>query len=225
MRCHCPSKALLFSFAAACALISAAAIAAAEPAPVSIAFDKSAVVVSGVTPGGKAVIFVVSRELTARRPASVQFVRRTEILLDTARSGSVTYDLGKPVPSAAIWAAVDLTTGRYVVKPSPGYSAIRLDGAGLVKNDSAGQLRKLHWPAAEMEALLVRPGDGAWRLTAAKYSKLDEHGAPDQPIGIDVANMAAVGDPAPAPKNFKRGDVVVLIDPRWMQYAVAEVGQ
>jgi len=94
-----------------------------------------------------------------------------------------------------------------------------------VKNDNAGQLKKLDWPAAEMEALLVRPGGGAWRVTVAKYSKRDEHSAPNKPIRADVETMAAVGDSAAAPKTFKQGDVIVLIDPRWMQYAVVEVGR
>jgi len=211
----------------ACASFIGAMTTAAPSAasPLAISFDTTSVVVSGVTPGGKAILFAVSRELTPRRPASAQIVRRAEVLSDAAHAGAVTLNLGKPVPSVAIWAAIDLTSGSYVVTASPGDSATALAVSDLVKNDNAGQLKKLDWPASEMEAVLVRPGEGAWRLTAAKYSKLYEHGAPGGPIRTDIEKMIPVGDSGPAPKTFKQRDVIVLMDPRWMQYAVVEVGK
>jgi len=103
------------------AAFSAAAAAIAAPpqtSVVSIGFDHNAVVVSGITPGGRAVLFGVARERTARKPSSLRFVRRAEILVDAAKTGTVTFDLGESVPAVAIWAAIDLTSGGYTARPS-----------------------------------------------------------------------------------------------------------
>jgi hypothetical protein len=220
--------ALWLTFPAVAAGGSGQSRGALSPAvPLSMSFETKAVVISGVTASGKVVLFGVAREASRTHPAYQQTVRRAEVLTDASGTGVVRFDLGEPVPGIAIWAAIDLASGERVAMPTPGYEAATILPVtpDLVKNDNAGQLKKLEWPAAELEAVLVRPGEGAWRLYASKYSGLDENAANQQPLRIDVKTMIPIGDSPVPPNNFRPRDVLLLIDPRWMQYAVVEVGR
>ena len=149
--------------------------------------------------------------------------REIEAVVDVLRTTRL--DLGEPVPPLAIWFVADLGSGSHVMSATPGYEPPRLTLTNALKNDSAGQVKKLEWPFAEMEIVLVRPGVGAWDVYAAKYSGMDENAANQQPLRIDVSRLAAVGNSGQAPNNFRPGDVVALIDTRWMQYGVIEVGR
>lgn len=198
---------------------------AAAP-PIAIQFGKQSVIVTA-SPGSQVVVFGVARELVRPKVPVLGVVRRAVMLSDPAKSGTYTLDLGKPVPAAAIWIAVDLATGSYTAAGSPGYFAAQLaPKAGGLKNDNAGQLRQLELAASELEMLLVRPGEGAWRLHAAKAAKGDENAAElTKPLRIDLRSMQAVAGSAPPPPNFKNGDIVGLIDPQWMKYRVIEAGR
>lgn len=198
----------------------------ASAPPIAIQFGKQSITVTA-SPGGRVVIFSIAREFVRPKVPVLGVVRRAVMLSDPAKSGTFTLDLGKPVPAAAIWIAVDLATGAYAAAGSPGYFAVQLTPkAGELKNDNAGQLRQLELAAPELEMLLVRPGEGAWRLYAAKSAKGDENAAElTKPLRIDVRSMQAVEGSASPPANFKNGDIIGLIDPQWMKYRVIEVGR
>ena len=95
----------------------------------------------------------------------------------------------------------------------------------IVKHDSRGQLRKLAAAVSEMEVLLVRPGEGAWRLYAARTSAFDESSPDERQLRIDVDRMTPMGDTAGAVHTVRPRDIVALIDPVEMRYAVVEVGR
>ena len=194
--------------------------------PLTIEFSERGVSASAVTPHGQVVLFGVAREPSATRPAYPRSVRRVAVLTDDDGDGTVHHDLGQDVPLLGMWVVVDLTTGGFAAAPSPGYEPARIViTPDVARHDNNGQLKKLEWPFAEMEMLLVRPGTGAWRLYAAKHSALDENAASDEPLRVDIDAFEPIGATASSPKNFRKGDVVALIDPRWMQFGVIEVGQ
>lgn len=209
-------------------LVSAARVQAAQesvPLILTPAFGETSFSVKGVTPGGKVVFFATSIEFSGS-PAVAGEVRRAEIRTDDDRDGQVRLDVGTALPRRAIWGAVDLASGAAVVVPSPGYDPLRANfGNEQLKNDSNGQLKKLEWAAAAMNVLVVRPGAGAWALYAVKHTAVDETARTNQPLRIDFDSFVAVGDSPKPPGSFKKGDVLIVIDPRRMVYTTLEVGK
>ena len=188
-----------------CLGVAAAASAADNPTPLVLSFSQQAITVSSATPGGKVILFGVGREMSDSHPPTPRTVRRMQVLTDDDHDGVVRYDLQRTIPRMAMWAAVDLTSGGRVAVPSPGFEPVRIPVTpDLVKNDNAGQLKKLEWPFAEMDLLLVRPGTGAWHLYASKYSGLDENAANRNPLRIDIERMSPIGDAPEAPKQFRK---------------------
>jgi hypothetical protein len=207
-------------------IAAVASAASADRIPLTVQFLNETIVIGGATRGGNVVVFGVAREMSDGRPPVPRLVRRVEVLTDDDRDGVVHLELGKPVPHVAMWTFVDLSTGASAALPSPGYEPARLDlTEQLLKQDNAGQLKKLDLPFAEIDMLLVRPGTGIWRLNTGKYSQVDESKHPEKPMRLDVESMLPVGNSPSAPHNFKPGDVLAIIDPRWMQYGLLEVGK
>jgi hypothetical protein len=205
---------------------SVAIAATADRTPLTVQFLDEAIVIGQVTRGGSVAVFGVAREMTDGHPPLPRLVRRVEVISDDDRDGIVRLELGKPVPHVAMWTFVDVGTGASASLPSPGYEPAHLDlTEQLLKQDNAGQLKKLDLPFAEIDMLLVRPGTGVWRLNTGKYSQADENKHPDKPMRLDVEAMLPVGNSPAAPHNFKPGDVLAIIDPRWMQYGLVEVGK
>ena len=203
---------------------AAGARAADAPVPLILSFSQQVVTVSAATPGGKVILFGVGREMSDSHPPAPRTVRRMQVLTDDDHDGILRYDLQRAIPRMAMWAAVDLTSGAHIAAPSPGFEPVRVSVTpDLVKNDNAGQLKKLEWPFAEMDLLVVRPGSGAWHLYASKYSGLDENAANQNALRIDVERMIPIGDSPAPPKQFKKDDVIALFDPRWMQFGIVEV--
>ncbi|HKS21239.1 MAG TPA: hypothetical protein VJZ76_00460 [Thermoanaerobaculia bacterium] len=217
-----------FSVIAVVFLLAVASVKSAPPPPppIAIQFGKQSVIVTA-SPGGQVAVFSVAREFVRPRLRVLGIVRRAVVLSDPAKSGIFTLDLGKPVPAAAIWIAVDLATGAHIEAGSPGYFIVQMPStANGLKHDNVGQLRKLELAAPELDLLLVRPGEGAWQYYAAKSGQRDENADEmTKPIRIDVRSMQAVDGSTPPPANFKNGDVIALIDPEWMKYRVVEVGR
>jgi hypothetical protein len=188
-----------------------------------LTFSTRTISVSGASPGSSVVLFGVARE---SHHYYSEIVRRVELLADTDRDGMVALVLDRDIPPKAIWAAVDLSTGAFVVRPSPGYenAPFSLTDEQL-KKDNNGQLKKMELPVSEVQLLLARPGVGAWYLSGAKNSLYDESNGVETGLRLDISRMIAVGSAPAAAVNFKKGDIIILVDPRWMRYASFEVRQ
>jgi hypothetical protein len=121
--------------------------------------------------------------------------------------------------------AVDLATGEWTASGSPGFGALHVPAEEFAKNDNAGQLKKLSANVPEMDVLVVRPGAGAWWIYTAKTSPIDESGRDERALRIDVSAMRPLSDTFPKLNSFHKGDILALIEPRSMRYAVVEVGK
>ncbi len=206
-------------------LISAPCLTAAE---LTVAFGERSLTFAGVTPGGKLAVFGVAREpLPDRSPLVPAAVVRAEVLTDSDRDGVVRFDLTVPVPRFGMWAAADLESGAHTAFSTPEYQPRRIALVpDLVRNDNAGQLRKLEWPLGELDLFLARPGEGAWRYYASKASGSDENrDNGNQALRIDIAGMIPIGATAEGPKKFRNGDIVAVFDRGEMQYGILEVGK
>jgi hypothetical protein len=198
----------------------------ASAAVLTTEFADRALIVHGVTPGGAVAVFGLSREPLQTHPVTPATVVRAEILTDTDGDGIVQLTLAVPVPRMGMWAVVDLKSGDSAAFPTPGYEP-RLIALvpDLLKNDNAGQLRKVDWPFSDIDMFVARPSVGAWRYYASKASLLDENRDDHNgSLRIDVANMTPIGSSPDAPHNFHKGDVVAVFDRREMQYGILEVG-
>jgi hypothetical protein len=179
--------------------------------------------VEGLTPGGNVVVFGVAR--VAKKYYS-EVVPRVGVVPDSDGDGIVTLDYPEGVPPRAIWTFVDLVTGRRAVLPSAGYENVAMpflpDGFKKANN---GQLKKLELEMADIHLLLVRPGEGAWSIAFSANSGLDENQGTGEKARLDISRLLPVAGTPAAPEHFRKGDVVVAIDSRWMKYFAVEVGE
>jgi hypothetical protein len=193
-----------------------------------VTFAAQSLTVRGLTPGGSLVLFGVAREpLINTTPAVPAVVVRAEILTDKDRDGVVRLDLPTNIPAMGMWSAVELSSGRHLLFPSPGFEPRLVSvGADLVRTDSAGDLRKIEWPFSQIDLLVVRPGTGAWRQFASKGSMGDENRSNGfVSLRIDAGNMTPIGNSLAGPGTFRSGDIVAIFDRRDVQYGILEVGK
>jgi len=202
--------------------LSAAALAQAPQAP-EITFQQRSVTVAGISAKGQAIGFSVAREIAEDDVATV--VRRAQALTDDDGDGKVEWDLDRDVPARSIWVAVDLATGEVAAAAPEGYPLRRVSwrGVGIARGNPRAD--RVEDARAFAEVLLVRPGQGAWRLTVGDGSDLDDDGKPDGKLAAALDRMEPLaGTSAPPPSRFDPRDVVVLIDPNRMELTVVQAG-
>ena len=215
----------LKSFLASFLLLSLSTAAPAQtegPKAPEISFQQRSVTVDGITAQGQVVWYSVAREVAEDDVATL--VRRSGVRSDEDGDGKVSWDLEGDVPLRSLWVAVDLATSRLAVAAPEGYPLRRVEwrGRGLGRDDAraADRVEDLRTYA---DVLLVRPGEGAWRLTAGDGSPQDDEGAADGKLAVALDRMRPVegiaGEAAP-PARFGVKDVVVLIDPNRMELVV-----
>ncbi len=190
---------------------------AASPAfaEVSVAFEPVAVVARGISPGQQAVFFSVTREPIA---FGVRVVRRLEVIADEDGDGLVRYEVEAGVVRASAWWVVDLATGDAAVS-APEDFGVRwvpeeeetLPAASAVEPELALAQR------SRLEILLVRPGVGAWRQSAADGGRGDSDASPDGLLRVGLLELEPAGT-APGPlTELRAGDVVFGIAPNTLE--------
>jgi hypothetical protein len=210
------------------AVLSIAALAMSVPARASsllLTFGERSVTVSGSTPGGDVVLFDIAKEASNSAVPVPTKTGQAVVLHDGDHDGTVLFERERPVPLMAIWVAVDLASGQWVANGSPGFEAQTISLESVAKRDSAEQLRKLSALVPEMDVLLVRPGTGAWRVYAAKTSTIDENAHGGRALQVDVREMVPLSGSLPRLESIRQGDVIALIEPQSMRFAVQEVGK
>ncbi|HRC87348.1 MAG TPA: hypothetical protein PK413_17240 [Thermoanaerobaculia bacterium] len=188
---------------------------ALAPPGLELAFDTSALIARNLTPGGTVLFFGLARE--AKEGGNV-LVRREQELADDDADGKVVWDLGTPLSTRAVWALVDESTGAVVFAnpdaegPAPG---LLFPSTGLYHDLAAGSA--LADERVEVEVLWLRPGVGAWKLSAADGDPSDLDGETNGFLSWAAgAGTPLAGGPA-APTSFATGDVVLVLDPLTME--------
>ena len=205
------------SFVGISLLILPATLAAAP----AISFGEKRIEATGVSPFAKVVFFGVAREGQGYR---TRVVTRYETVEDLDRDGVVGLELDAAVAFRSIWAAVDLTSGEYVVASPAGYAPteVKFPTAGL-RDQADGKLDRLEGRGYSLEVLVARPGLGAWHLSLGDGDPDDEDGVANGRIEWAVGKGRPVkGDP-PAPLDFSPGDVVIAMDPTRMEIYAARM--
>ncbi|HEX8254162.1 MAG TPA: hypothetical protein VF846_13535 [Thermoanaerobaculia bacterium] len=176
----------------------------------SFQFEADRVAISGVTPKTTVHAYSLSREA---KGTYTDVVPREITLTDEDGDGVVIWPLGAAVAPRSIWFAVDMSSGAPAVAAPAGYAVTRvqLDGVNL-KKASGADITQLAFGGTMVEFIVVRPGTGAWRAVAARGGPADEGTDPDRPT-ISVEKLEAKGGTTElAPKNLKRGDVVLMVN-------------
>lgn len=192
--------------------LSLAAIAAGQPA---ISFEDNAVTASGLTPGGQAVVFGIAREA---KGFFTRAVRRQE-LVRSDPAGRIRLDLERVVPGKSVWFVVDLGTGLFGVAQPQGSGAREIPfPATTVRIAGSGRAGRLRSKIGFVEILYVRPGRGVWGLTVGHRGESDDQDTADHDISAGLDRMVPIGGSPAPPFDFAVGDLVLLIDPRQLQF-------
>lgn len=199
-------------------LVLTAAFAAAAP---SITFDGKQVVVKGVTPGGDVACVGVWRELGDTMP---RLVRWDRVVRDDG-DGAVTFDVGRDVPPFSVWAVADVTTGDTDIVPGPGTDP----RPAAFASDLVGSKRDGTFAFADrrayLELLVVRPGTGAWAISAGDGGAGDDDKTPDGVIVPALAQSHPVTSISTRPAALSAGDVILAIDPESFEYYSVRLGR
>jgi hypothetical protein len=165
----------------------------------------------GLTPGGDAIWFSVSRE----RPRwMTKLVTRTEKVSDDDNDGRVELELDNRVSLQSIWFIVDLTTGEYGVAVPDGFLLKRL-GFPEAAIQQAGVIEVTE---RDIEALLVRPGIGCWTYRSSDGGARDGDGTTNGRIRASISMMQAHSEATIAPMLLQPDDTLLIIDPWSLEF-------
>jgi hypothetical protein len=203
-------------------LLVPVSLAAQTPSP-AISFEAEAVVASGVTAGGRVVWFSMAREISE---SAATIVRREEILEDEDGDGAVRFELDRAVPLRSIWVAVDLATGAWAAAGPEGYPLQRVDPPGLAARRGAEGAHWVEDTRGYVELLVVRPGVGAWGLAVGDGGASDADGAADGRLTVPLDRLRGTRPEATAaPERFDPQDLIFVIDPNEMDFAVRQLAE
>lgn len=150
--------------------------------------------------------------------------------LDTA-SGSAVADASgaalfpATVHPRSVWLVVHSGKDGYTVAAPPGMLLREMDfpGQGL-KENTAGQLRRLFFDRFSLEVFLIRPGSGIWTNYIKDGNAEDEDGVPDGSTSADLNSLKAVGDAPGKPEKLEPGDYLLLVDRNTLEFHVVRRG-
>jgi hypothetical protein len=196
-------------------VVSSWALANPDKSKPRIEFGSNEVLATGITPGGSVAWFSVAREAA---PFVAVMARREAIVTDSGGSGTVSFDVGKPVPECSISVAVDLASGDFAVASPPSYPLREVAlSPGAFRNAPNGKLARVVQDSHLLEVFVARPGVGAWvaMLTDQEDQTAPTHGS----VAVALERLQPVGPTTAAPDEFSTGDVFVAIDPERMTVA------
>jgi hypothetical protein len=204
-------------------LILLASPAVAAPPSLNLQIGKTTISVSGLTPGGTAVIFGASREPIP--DAYMDRVERWAASVDDVRhDGTATFDLGKDVPAVSVWAAVEVQTGQYAT--SAGQSGLRVLPllSNPLRKGNSGLVDRFAFARSYLLLLYVHPGKGAWTWYATDGTAGDLDGRNGSAV-VSLAAGEAVGAPSSPSSAFVPGGILVAIDYINLDLAVVRVDE
>ena len=184
---------------------------------IQISFTESAMRASGVSQGGDAIVFACT---IGRYSGFQKLGRHAEVIHDADRDGAIELTIAKPTISS-LWVVVDFTTGAYAVAAPPGLEvrSMNVPEHGWKKGREHFDLRRDY-----LEVLVVRPGEGAWTLSASEGGANDDDGNLNSVLRARLASMQRLhgADTAPRPPVIVPKDLLVVIDPHYLDYFASE---
>lgn len=194
--------------------------AADRPEPLRLEFEEQAIVISNVTPSETVVVFAIARDQYQMEAAHV--VAHKFLLRDRSGSGRIRFDFKRPFEPRAVWAIVDIATGRYTIVPRGDAATMAIPGDGIPKPKRAMRVRHVNaaeksrveiaLPAAEV--LVVRPGKGAWMSLVFDGGTDDDDQRPNGVVVSAAEKLKRLKTKdASTLDRIRKKDVVIAIDP------------
>jgi hypothetical protein len=201
-------KLLLFSVTCAIAASTYGQTAASAARTLSVRFGGHEVTVSGLTPGGGAILFGVGLQPTGQYTLTYRWSGSAE---DTDNDGAVVMDTGREIPGPTIWCAADARTADFVVVTPGGRpftaTTLRPDAFRRRGND----VTQFAFDHPSLDLLYLEPGRGAWSCTESDGSVTDDDG-PNGVTTLSIARCQPIGGGAGKAQAFHPGGVLVAID-------------
>lgn len=205
-------------------LLLSAALPVAAQNSLGVQIGKTTITVTGLAPGSTAIIFGASTE-----PIPDAYMDRVEkwaaSVDDVRRDGTATFDLGKDVPAASVWAVVDVRNGHYATSAgNHGPPQTTTPRRNPLRKGSAGTADRFAFDHRFLLLLYVHPGLGAWTWYAMDGTPADLDGS-NGSTAVSLADGKAVGAAGKVPKEFAPGGLLVAIDYIHLELAVVPVDQ
>jgi hypothetical protein len=196
---------------------------AANDDKLTIVVAQRAITVSGLSPGSTAVFFGIAQVPIPH--AYMNRVQRWAVTVeDTGHSGTITYDLQQDVPSASVWAVVDLRNAHYAIVSGPGIGLHEIAIDNPLRKGPALSVDRFAFSHGYLDLLYVHPGLGSWTWSAVGGSTAD-NGGPNNATIVSLAAGRPVGQSGAKPASFLPGGILVAIDFMHLEIAVVSVDQ
>jgi hypothetical protein len=171
--------------------------------------------VSGATPNGKVAVCRIANE---RLPGGETMLSQHGVVR-ADQKGSATMP-AEQAASHAVWLAVDLVTGDYVISTPAGYKARELAPPVI----SHPGVSTFTWSRPTMEVFVVgRLAAGVWHGAASDGTDADDDHRADGNVTFNLGRLEERLGEVPKPLVLTPGDVVFVADPGWMVYSVVVV--
>ena len=212
--CRISKLAVIVLIASTCSFLATSAGA------LSLSVSSSIVTVSDVSPGGEVVILSLTVRPSPRGHFTTQ--QRTNLILkDDDGNGIVLHPIVSDHQDPRnFWAAIDLSSGELAVE-APEWRSITLEGRGFDSGATPGVVRRLATQFHFVQGLIVRPGDGAWTVTAGEGGTSDEGPPGDGKVRLDVSKFLPLAHEQRL-QQILPFDTVIIIDTESRQYFASE---
>jgi len=208
------------------AVITVLPVQAAKPVPQrgsltdggpSVSFDGQFIVASAATRND--VLYAAGIEL---RGSPYGLGVETRMASATVGADGVArLDMTAPITVRSVWVVVD-ARGGYTISPGPGMARREMDvsTAGSVTGHD-GQVRGLTLQRSSVFVFLVRPAVGMWSLRLVDGRMNDDDKTFNGMVSVAFQELQpAAGTIPPAPDHLVPGDVLFVVDPYSLDYAV-----
>jgi hypothetical protein len=192
----------------------------AKPA-LQVAFEDSALVASGLTPGQPVVWFGVEHRIDAEYSGEMAQRYGTGTV---AADGTARLDLGHAVAPRSFWVAVDLDGGDFVVAAPNGYRLAKPRKPSRLGLGEGSKSDEILDERPYLMGLMVRPKEGAWVFAGGDGGPRDEDGKNDGHLRFALDKLDPLpGSPA-APAKLQGNDLWFVVDPLTMEISVHKGG-
>lgn len=201
-------------------------IVGAMPAAAALAgtLSSESLHIQGVSPGTSVALIGAARE-----PASYisRLASYREILTDNDRDGVIQYTPPRGVAFTSMWVVVSLASGEVALLTPEGFPRVQMKQRGAGRGKAVEAIAgSLDIGRNEVAMLIVRPGEGAWTITARDGNSADRDGRANGRLRLDLSKLQRLAGAAPNPPHaLKNGDVVAVLDIESMEYLVTTVGE
>jgi hypothetical protein len=188
----------------------------------ALTVSATAVVATGMSPGGEVVWLAMTRKVEAYEAI---YVRRHGTVQADAK-GQAQLPVTEAITRQSIWVAVDLATGAWATASPAGFVPLAFELPAEALEVRGGALADRLIDAADYgEVLLVRPGKGAWGTSIGRGGADDESAAGEAVFRLSLDKLLPLpGTLVPSPGKLNSKDVIFVLHPRAMAIAAVTFG-